>query len=263
VEATRTRALASHVLGIELLERVATALKASAIPIVPLKGIWLQTCVLPFPDERPITDVDLLVPEARFEEALQLLVRGGFEPRHGNASERALYHPACPLPLDLHRRLFQPGSFDLPTATIMARAQRGQAAGIDLWLPDPLDALAHLVGHFVKSRRRPSERARTADFVAIAERFTYSPSAWAERLHGHGFARAARYAFLERKKDYAFLEDVCRALPTDPVGERIARLCAHLPITAQAQVWAALPGYALERSLAKSMWSIVQRVRAG
>ena len=114
------------------------------------------------PEERAITDVDVIVPDRAFAIAKRALIDAGFEARSANVSEVALYAHDLPLPIDLHARLFMPGAFALPTRDLFARASGPVALeGAEIVLPAPVDALCHLVGHFVKSRCTPDDARRT------------------------------------------------------------------------------------------------------
>ena len=62
-------------------ELVTTLFEESAIPFIPLKGALLRH-LYPKPEMRTSSDIDLLVPEERLEEAIELLIeRLGFERR--------------------------------------------------------------------------------------------------------------------------------------------------------------------------------------
>ncbi len=87
-----------------------------------------------------------------------------------------------------------PGAFALSTQALFARGRAGQLDGARIVLPDPVDALCHLVGHFVKSRASPSDARRTRDFVVVVQRFGLAPGHVAGRLEAAGMGRAARYA---------------------------------------------------------------------
>jgi hypothetical protein len=258
------RALVSQAVGRELIQRVAPLLAAAGIPVMPLKGVWLQTCVYPASESRVTTDVDLLVPEDRYAHALAVLTAAGWRKRLGNVSEVALDHPELPLPLDLHRRLFTRGAFGLHTSDMFERGRIDRGAfGVGVTLPDPKDAFAHLVGHFVKSRTAFDDRMRLRDFVAVVERFELDPSACARRLEDAGMARAARYVLsgMAGHGGQPFAREVIQALPPDRVGERIVSLARAL---AHQSRWsprvAALPGFLVDRSLAAGALAFMLRV---
>lgn len=256
----RIRAAVSYTVGVEVLRRCSRALGSAGIYPMPLKGLWLQRYAYAGVEERAITDVDVIVPDGAFALARRTLEAAGFRPGNGNASEIALSSPGLPLPIDLHARLFMPGAFALSTQALFARASKPlDLDGARVVLPDPVDALCHLVGHFVKSRTAPSDRRRTRDFVVVMQRFGLAPEHVAARLEAAGMARAARYAFAELAHADAMFADVLSALTPDPTGALLARACARARAsdgpaggygrTVLGRAARALPGFLLERSL--------------
>jgi hypothetical protein len=258
-ESERQRAFLSAVLGRELLRAVVPPLRAAGIAVMPLKGIWLQAFVYGDARPRPITDVDLLVPEPSYDAARAVLASLGFRVQTGSRSETIFVHADHELPVDLHQRLFRPGAFRLPTAALFARATRSaRAFGVELYMPDPLDAFAHLVGHHVKSRTRRDDPMRREDLRATAEAFELDPRTTARHLHAAGMARAARYLFAEQAD--AFSRALLAALPEDPVGERVAAWAGALAHDGTRSPWlGALPGFLLERSLPAALAAVALR----
>src|SRR5437773_1932923 len=78
-----------------LTQRLLKSLAVHDIPVMPLKGIlfayWLYDC----PADRLGGDVDLLVPEDRFQQAIHVLARARFLPRfsYSNGRECTLTTP--------------------------------------------------------------------------------------------------------------------------------------------------------------------------
>jgi hypothetical protein len=262
------RATASHAIGLEVLRRCARALVPHGIYAMPLKGLWLQSYVYERPEERVITDVDVIVPDRAFGIAQRALRAAGFVARSTSVAEVAMAVPDLPLPLDLHAHLFMPGAFALPTQTLFRRASAPVALeGSTVVLPEPLDALCHLVGHFVKSRTAPDDTPRTRDFSVVVQRFSLTSGEIAARLEATGMARAARYAFADVAQTDLVLAEALVALPHDPAGELIARACVkarsalssapkNIPLLRVAH---ALPGFLLERSLSVAGRALLQR----
>ena len=84
-----TRAFVTAVVARETLTDVARELARAEIPVMPLKGALLQLDVYARdPAQRPLTDVDVLVPESRFVAAMQRLARRGYRPRSAGPSWR-------------------------------------------------------------------------------------------------------------------------------------------------------------------------------
>jgi hypothetical protein len=254
-------AFVTHAVARALLDRTARVLGAGDIPVLPLKGVWLQMRVYDPPQERPITDVDVLVPESRYDEALERLVADGFARKQANLSETALWHDDLPIPLDLHRRLFQPGAFALPTHAIFSRAQPPERRGAAAWEPDPLDVLAHLVGHFAKSRAAPGGCMYHRDFERLFDVLNLDPGRAAAHLDAAGMGRAARYALAHNvRSGHAALAQVVAALTPDPVGELLCRACSELATRGRpGGMVGALPGLLLEPSLGAGLVAGLRR----
>lgn len=253
--------------GREVLRAAAEALRATGIALVPLKGVYLHACVYEHPEQRPITDVDVLVPEHRFDEARVRLETAGWRWSPVHASEAVATHASFALPLDVHRRLFLPGVFDLSTEAVFARARVDASAfGVQVCLPDPQDVLAHLVGHFVKSRGGPDDHAHLEDFERLARSAALDPGESARHLERVGMARAARHAlgYAATRTPTGFASRVLAQLRRDRVGDALAwaaRFSAsRLPAGAALGAWS---GFALERSLARGGIVLARHVLAG
>lgn len=197
----------------QVLERIAVPLAGRGIPFVLLKGIALRGRVHP-PGTRSMTDLDLLVPRERFDEALVAGQEAGFELK-GDA-RRALtvsrYHERV-LTLDgalvdLHAGLSAWPLFSVPHAELFARSQpdAGGCGGLQLPaeelfvslalhatqhgfmvpLRSTVDALATIsrlapdpVG-VVKIARRWGVATGTALLLAWLERLGFAATAWSE-----------------------------------------------------------------------------------
>jgi hypothetical protein len=247
-----------------VLAEAAKVLRPRGILMMPLKGIWLQELAYADPSERPITDVDVLVAERHYTLALSSLRAAGWTYLGSNVSEASLRAPGLPLPLDLHRRLFSRGAFRMPSTELFERGTRDRDVyGVEVMLPHALDVLAHLVGHFVKSRGGPdSERVQMRDFGVVAAAAALEPSVAARHLERCGVARAARYALrcAEAYDRGGFCEATLRALAPDLIGEVCAgamlRLRRRAEVTAKTAV---LPGFVLETSLPRALETLVLR----
>lgn len=258
------RAFVTHIVGRALLHDAAQLLAARSISLLPLKGIWLQLAAYEDPAARPITDVDVLVPDHAYERACATLREAGWRRLGSNVSESSWRSPAWPLPLDLHRRLFSRGAFGLHEREVFERGRYdSKTYAMPLVLPDPADVFAHLVGHFVKSRGGPDSRLPALrDFGVIGERCGLSASAAATHLAQNGLARAARYVLpLAAAHDrQGFCRAVLAALPSDPLGA----LCAGAMLRARKHIGSAsplavLPGFVLERSLPNALYTLALR----
>jgi hypothetical protein len=235
-----------------LLRDLAAQLRGADIAAMPLKGVLLQSPLYEAGWTRDMSDVDVLVREQDFERALHVLVAAGCSCVEISADEAHVHVPGHALPVDLHQRLLPRATFALHTCDVFARARLDRDLfGCELWLPDPLDLYAHLVGNFLKGRARPGDH-RIGDFAVVARAHRLDPERCARHLEATGLARAARYVLPWIAADRAdpFASDVLRALRTDTVGSVLAfglrRVLPLCPLTFRP---AALGTHALGRSL--------------
>ncbi|MCB9591639.1 MAG: nucleotidyltransferase family protein [Sandaracinaceae bacterium] len=194
---------------------------------MPLKGVLLQHVVYQDPADRVLSDTDLLVPPGRFREAIAALRAAGHsidpEGRAG-CSTRA---PGAGLQVDVHRRPFSPGLYDLDGGAMFARGTIDEKLfGAVVVIPAPEDLFAHLVGNFAKGRHNATTPEQVRDFSAVASRFGLAARPLARHLEQHGLARAARYALIHA--DDAFSIKLLRALRPDPVGAVSASVARRL-----------------------------------
>lgn len=172
-------------------------LRAAGIEPLAMKGAWLAWHAYPHPAERPLRDLDLLLPLDRAREGLELLLEAGW--RYAEAPdlpiEELLRVDKSPPPLiaprgtaiELHWHAWFPtGRLDHfspapDDAGMFARAVV-EADGVSY--PGPADMLAHLVIHGVYSHRLDCGPLLLPD---IAMLLAARPIDWAAFWH-----RAAR-----------------------------------------------------------------------
>ncbi|MDD9941877.1 MAG: nucleotidyltransferase family protein [Myxococcales bacterium] len=247
-----TRSFLQHLEAMELLSRAGSVLNAADVRPMALKGIWLQLEAYDPPHERPVADVDLLVRDDEFARATACLADAGYRARHPDPRQVVLRRPSDPLSIDLHRALFLPGSFSLPASEMLERG-RGpvRVRGVELFLPDPRDGFAHLIGHATRSRERIGDLRYAQDFARIGASTNVTAAEVAEHLDQCGMGRAARYVLAgPEHQNEAFCQSVLAALTRDPVGDALARACrwANLQLDSKRRAGAAVT-YLLERSL--------------
>ena len=152
LNAIRNEAVMAEVL------RVTAALEEAGITAVPLKGAGLIGTLYSDPALRTLSDVDLLVPRKKCEQAAVLLGRLGYEPRdQGLLRERALlfhhhltFHRAVrpvALHLELHHRLVTGFLSRDPTEEALGRAAWGDYGGGKVRRLDACDELLYLCAH--------------------------------------------------------------------------------------------------------------------
>jgi hypothetical protein len=202
------------------LARTAALLDAAGFAPIALKGAWLAHHAYPEPAQRPMRDLDLLVPRERVLGAFETLLSAGYvqlEPAEMplEAIVRLDKHmPPLRAPggtaIELHHRLWEPdgrlehASPAADEAGLHARAITG-ADGIRYLAP--ADLLSHLIVHAVYSHRLDCGPLLLADvaFLLRASAIDW-PRFWAA-ARAEGWRDGARLV----------LELVARARPGAPI----------------------------------------------
>jgi hypothetical protein len=132
---------------------LARAFAAAGIPALLLKGAALELRVYA-PGERPMNDVDVLVPRARFAEAVGIARTLGGEPLGPPArpvTVRFEYATALALPpgvgVEIHRAVAPSPLFTVDEAALFARATAGADGAL---VPEPTDLFLLLALHAAK-----------------------------------------------------------------------------------------------------------------
>ena len=259
----RKRALTSYLIGRTVLQQCSALLSPLGIPLVPLKGIWLQQFVYADKSDRVITDVDVLVPESRYAQACSALLEAGWRLHLTDVAESSYYPPNMPLAVDVHAGLYTRGVFHPSLPGIFARARPDSSAfDCQVLSPDPLDVLSHLVGHALKGGNAwAGQGNELRDIPRLVETFALSPEACAARLHADGLARAARFVLPLVAAEPAFAERMLAALPPDPVGVELARAARKLQQLQPQNLRAhTLVGFMLDSSLWRAGYAVSLRV---
>ncbi len=227
-----------------IVGRCARAFAARNIPVMALKGVALHALVYEDEAERPLSDVDLLVPPRHHADAVRALEDAGFRRRTPATSwATTLAAPDVPLDVDLHRRLFPTGLYRLDSDALFARSTLDASRfGAPVRLPDPYDLYAHCVGHFAKTRMDARNTRAFTDLERIARATRIEPGRCAVHLDRAGLGRAARYTLGAMPEPDPFARAVLDALTADRLGDALAlaarglaRACAQpSPISAPA-----------------------------
>jgi hypothetical protein len=162
---TAQRELMLHALQLERhLLMASRSLEAAGVEAVVLKGTALAQGVYPNPSLRPFGDIDLLVRNSQWGDALETLALAGFrrryrEPRPGFTSRfghAALLTNDQNVEIDLHRTLVA-GPFGewISADELFDRTARFPLGGVDLRRLDDTAALAHACVHASLGFRPP------------------------------------------------------------------------------------------------------------
>jgi hypothetical protein len=255
------RAFTTSVIARETLKEVATLLGERGIPVMPLKGALFQLLLYSDPAERRLCDVDVLVPEARFADAIAILVQHGYRPANAGPSwiEAALESPRG-LPVDLHRRIFCAWRYRMPTQEQFARATLDrERLGAPIHVQHPLDSLAHLVGKFVSDHVHAEAAARWAEIEKLIDQHALAPRDTAAHLERCGLGRAARHVFSRaaRERDHAFHGAVLEALPDGMLTATVVGLAGALARRFERGPLAPLSAHLLNTSLWRGALSLL------
>ena len=143
-----------------------TLLEQAGHAPIALKGAWLGAQAYPEPAQRPMRDLDLLVPLAGVRAAYELLLEAGY--REAEPPEMALddvirldkHMPILVSPrgtmIELHHHLWEPdGRLDhaSPATDEVALRARAVLGSDGIRYLAPQDTLAHLIVHAVYSHR--------------------------------------------------------------------------------------------------------------
>lgn len=254
------RLFTASVVAREVLRDAALALGKREIPVMPLKGVLFQRVLYADPAERDLRDVDVLVPEERFWEAVDVLIEHGFEPRNAGRSwiEVGLTSPRG-LPLDLHRRLFCAFRYRMPTGEVFRRASvDSRWLGAPVWIPHPEDAFAHLVGKFVSDHVHADARPRLVELAKLARHYGLEPRSVALHLARCGLARAARHVLGRgaREVHEPFFDATLHELPADPLGRWVVEAAALLARRFETSRLAPLSAHLLNSSVPRGATSL-------
>lgn len=142
----------------ELRERtsreVVAALTADGIPVILLKGISYARLVYADPAERPMSDVDLLVPPDMHEAAARVLRRLGYWVAGSHRQRSPLHHAVAfkrkGASIDLHRSMVQPLRSRIDLAGLWRRAVPATETDGKALRLDPVDEAVIHLGHIAR-----------------------------------------------------------------------------------------------------------------
>jgi hypothetical protein len=200
----RQTALTSLSIRADLADAVAL-LRSAGIEPLALKGAWLAWHAYAHPAERPLRDIDLLVPFDQGSHALDILLAAGWplaeEPDLPIAQLLAVDKSPPPViaprgtPIELHWRAWFPaGRLDhfSPQPDDAGMFARAITAADGLRYPGPADMLAHLIIHGAYSHRFDCGPLLLTDIAALLKA---APIDWAgfwTRAEREGWGSGAR-----------------------------------------------------------------------
>jgi len=201
------------------LKKILAAFDRAAIPVISLKGAHLANTVYPDPALRHMSDLDLLVPFEKLEQAVEALQSLGYRPerQYWTDFETTVNQHLPPFrsekdqTVELHWTIRHPElARPVDLAAVWARAQpfdlEGQAArGLSTE-----DLLLHLAAHSAIQHHMKGGLQSLYDIAAVVDR-------WNEQIDWEQLVQASREHKL-RKALYLLLR-LCRELFGAPVPE--------------------------------------------
>ncbi len=153
----RRAATAAHLVAVRALADIAALLAPADIPVVVVKGPALSSLLYGDPGLRTYGDLDLLVPQQRFAEAIRLMESHGYRHviRNWVAVERfraaELTMTKGGIGVDVHWDLtyahYTRRRLRLDAAAMIERARPVRIGGVETSTLDPVDTLVHLAVH--------------------------------------------------------------------------------------------------------------------
>lgn len=182
-----------------IVERLAQA----DIPALALKGAWLAWHTYPAPAQRPLRDLDLLVPHDRAVAAQELLLAAGFVQDDPGAlplaewARRFKHLPPLTAPggtlVELHTRLWDEDGRNPPQPAGLFESAVPDPAHPLLQYPSPPDLLMHLAVH-AAFHRFDGGPLMLVDFDRLISSTSFDwPEVWA-RAEAESWDRAVALA---------------------------------------------------------------------
>lgn len=186
----------------DALPAIVDGLRAAGARVAPIKGVAYAKALHAAPCERPMNDIDLLVPPADVAAGESALAALGFE-----RGKSAVMHHARPwvrgnLVIDLHKSIIAPGRSRIDLEAVWSRTKAGWPAGAEFL--DPVDALVFHLVHLARNRLL----LPLVNVVDAARLLEQADAARAlKRAHEWGLGTAAGLAL-----------DLCAAILEDHAG---------------------------------------------
>jgi hypothetical protein len=187
-------------------KRIALAMKAHDLPLMPLKGLHLAELVYGDISLRPMTDLDILVPEDRVPEAIQVLRSLGYGPETDNADAAlAMIETTCALGfahqvhgtwVEVHWRLSEPGDgFAAPMDDVWRTSAVAKLGGCNVQVMQPEYLLLHVAAHLACKHGFIFGVRALADVAEIVRAYPQLDwTAFVDRAKRHGWQRGVALA---------------------------------------------------------------------
>jgi hypothetical protein len=254
------------------LGRILALLESHGIDALLLKGAGLAYSAYARPTDRPMGDIDLLVPADRAAESWDLVLTDGWRRRRDIAVERSYddHQHLTPLEdsdglqmgLELHIALFtHQAPFRLPASRIWEGARRIKIGGNTAFVPSVEDQLLHAALHFAWSHEMTFGSWRTMRDV---ERLTASGEInWDDFVRNAEVALGATCCYwslrLARELVGATVPNEVLDRLSPPLPARVLKSLTHY---FASQAFPVLGTTTRSVSLSRALWSLAIRPRA-
>lgn len=207
--------------------RIARALHARGIPFIALKGLHLSELVYRDISLRPMSDLDILVPQSQVEPAIAALSALDFELNGGVSSgyDIALTDRSLDILVEVHWALAQPGEPSTPAVEDIWRlAVPSMLADVDALVMPPEFLLLHVCVHLAYHNLFTVDLRALCDIAEVAR--AHPDLDWAavvDHARRRGCARGVAAA-LRLARDHlgaAVPEEVLAALGADTLAPEL------------------------------------------
>jgi hypothetical protein len=214
----------------DAVRALAEVLHSEGIRLLAIKGVHIAFAVSRTPSYRAMSDADVVVLDGDYRRAMRVL-RGArrFRVRRDDWSASSVIDEHGRT-VDVHRTALPAFFGAVRLDRLTARAiPRSDLFGPSVLIPEPADAAAIAVGHFVKDKLRASSHENLArDLEALEATGCVTPALAAARLDEHGLRRAGIVAFTametwERAEEWL---EATKPTPRERIWARL--VSAHL-----------------------------------
>lgn len=241
---------ARHRLAVEWeIGHIGRALESAGLPLLLLKGAAYVAADLPPARGRMFSDIDILVPKARIDEAEATMLLHGWVSSHHDAYDQRYYrewmHELPPMQhgkrmtvVDVHHAILPETASSKPDSAKLIAASVAVPGRPGVHVLQPVDMVIHSACHLFHEEELDKGLRDLADLDGLLRHFAAQPDFWprlAERAHELDLARPLYYA----------LRHTSRLLQT-PVPEQALRgMAASAPPAPLLSAMDALYGRAL------------------
>lgn len=241
---------ARHRVAVEWeIGHIGRALESAGLPLLLLKGAAYVAADLPPARGRTFSDIDILVPKARINEAEAAMMMHGWESSHHDAYDQRYYrewmHELPPMQhgrrmtvVDVHHAILPETAASKPDSAKLIAASVAVPGRPGIHVLQPVDMVIHSACHLFHEEELDKGLRDLTDLDALLRHFSAQPDFWTT------LARRARELDLVRPVYYA-LRYTTLLLHTPVPPDAITAMSASKPSPLLRPVMDALYGRAL------------------